>query len=150
MARITGCRQHVNWIVSERCNVMVTYEFSFALKPDDKHSRFWREQHSCNNPRTSPSTTHSAVEASWSGQGFHWDIAPTCTSTGNVLWRCFMVVSRCCPRLVKLYAAVLNHSFVIMDDNACAHRDAIVDDFLESEGISWIEWPAYSLELNPI
>ncbi|GBL78932.1 hypothetical protein AVEN_48904-1 [Araneus ventricosus] len=37
-----------------------------------------------------------------------------------------------------------------MDDNARPHRAAIVDDFLESEGISRMEWPAYSLDLNPI
>ncbi|GBN31321.1 hypothetical protein AVEN_28091-1 [Araneus ventricosus] len=37
-----------------------------------------------------------------------------------------------------------------MDDNASPHRAAIVDDFLESEGIDCMEWPAYSPDLHPI
>ncbi|GBL80412.1 hypothetical protein AVEN_92309-1 [Araneus ventricosus] len=37
-----------------------------------------------------------------------------------------------------------------MDDNARPHRAAIVDNFLECEGIQRMEWPAYSPDLNPI
>ncbi|GBM89415.1 hypothetical protein AVEN_187179-1 [Araneus ventricosus] len=37
-----------------------------------------------------------------------------------------------------------------MDDNAHPHRAAIVDDFLESDWIERMEWPAYSPDLNPI
>ncbi|GFX10987.1 transposable element Tcb2 transposase [Trichonephila clavipes] len=37
-----------------------------------------------------------------------------------------------------------------MDDNARPHRDDIVDDHLESDGIARMAWPAYSPDLNPI
>ncbi|GFU97592.1 transposable element Tc3 transposase [Trichonephila clavipes] len=37
-----------------------------------------------------------------------------------------------------------------MDDNAHSHRADIVDDYLDSEGIARLAWPAYSLDLNPI
>ncbi|GFU68457.1 transposable element Tcb1 transposase [Trichonephila clavipes] len=37
-----------------------------------------------------------------------------------------------------------------MDDNALPHRADIVDDYLESEGIVCMAWPAYSPNLNPI
>ncbi|GBM11007.1 hypothetical protein AVEN_1340-1 [Araneus ventricosus] len=37
-----------------------------------------------------------------------------------------------------------------MDDNARPHRVTIADDFLESEGIVRMEWPAYSPDLNPV
>ena len=52
--------------------------------------------------------------------------------------------------IVKLYAAAVGPSFVLMGDNARPHRAAIVDDFLESEGIARMEWPAFSPDLNPI
>ncbi|GBN11730.1 hypothetical protein AVEN_98779-1 [Araneus ventricosus] len=81
-ARLKWCRQHVNWTVSDWGNVMFTDESRFALQPDDKRVRVWREQGIRNRPEN---ITHSAVEASWSGQGFRWDIAPTGTSTGEVL-----------------------------------------------------------------
>ncbi|GFW65313.1 transposable element Tc3 transposase [Trichonephila clavipes] len=37
-----------------------------------------------------------------------------------------------------------------MDDNARPHRANIVDECLESEDITRMDWPAYSTDLNPI
>ncbi|GFT06800.1 transposable element Tcb2 transposase [Trichonephila clavipes] len=37
-----------------------------------------------------------------------------------------------------------------MDDNARPHRTLGVEELLESEGITRRDWPAYSLDLNPI
>ena len=50
----------------------------------------------------------------------------------------------------RLYAAAVGPTFVLMNDNARPHRSAIVDDYLESEGIAHMVLPAYSLDLNPI
>ncbi|KFM57939.1 Transposable element Tcb2 transposase, partial [Stegodyphus mimosarum] len=52
--------------------------------------------------------------------------------------------------IVRLYAAAVGPTFVLMDDNARPHRGDIVDDYLESEGIARMAWPAYSPDLNPI
>ena len=52
--------------------------------------------------------------------------------------------------IVRLYAAAVGTTFVLMDDNLHPHRAAIVDDYLESEGIVHMAWPAYSPNLNPI
>ncbi|GFW64780.1 transposable element Tcb1 transposase [Trichonephila clavipes] len=52
--------------------------------------------------------------------------------------------------IVRLYAAAVGPTFVLMDDNAPPHRADIVDDYLESEGIARMSWPAYSPDLNPI
>ncbi|GFS93083.1 transposable element Tcb1 transposase [Trichonephila clavipes] len=52
--------------------------------------------------------------------------------------------------IVRLYAAAVGPTFVLMDDNACPHTAIIVDDYLESEGIARMAWPAYSSDLNPI
>ena len=35
-----------------------------------------------------------------------------------------------------------------MEDNTHPYRAVIVDDFLESERIACMEWPAYSLDIN--
>ncbi|GFX50030.1 transposable element Tcb1 transposase [Trichonephila clavipes] len=37
-----------------------------------------------------------------------------------------------------------------MDDNARPHHANIVDECLQSEDITRMDWPAYSLDLNPI
>ncbi|GFS89520.1 transposable element Tcb1 transposase [Trichonephila clavipes] len=52
--------------------------------------------------------------------------------------------------IVRLYAAAVGPTFVLMDDNARPHRADIVDDYLESEGIARMTWSAYSPDLNPI
>ncbi|GFT89703.1 transposable element Tcb1 transposase [Trichonephila clavipes] len=40
--------------------------------------------------------------------------------------------------------------FLFMDDRARPHRANIVDECLQSENITRIDWPAYSPDLNPI
>ncbi|GFU80785.1 transposable element Tcb1 transposase [Trichonephila clavipes] len=40
--------------------------------------------------------------------------------------------------------------FLFMDDNARPHRANIVDECLQSEDITHMDWPAYSPDLNPI
>ncbi|GFX03338.1 transposable element Tcb1 transposase [Trichonephila clavipes] len=50
--------------------------------------------------------------------------------------------------IVRLYTAAAGPTFVLMDDNARPHRADIIDDYLESEGIAHMAWPAYSLDLN--
>ncbi|GFU72479.1 transposable element Tc3 transposase [Trichonephila clavipes] len=40
--------------------------------------------------------------------------------------------------------------FLFMDDNARPHRENIVDECLQLEDITCMDWPAYSPDLNPI
>ncbi|GFX16944.1 transposable element Tcb2 transposase [Trichonephila clavipes] len=40
--------------------------------------------------------------------------------------------------------------FLFMNDNARPHCAHIVDECLQSEDITRMDWPAYSLDLNPI
>ncbi|GFT32809.1 transposable element Tcb1 transposase [Trichonephila clavipes] len=51
---------------------------------------------------------------------------------------------------VRLFRGAMGAEFLFMDDNARPHRANIVDECLQSEDISRIHWPAYSLDLNPI
>ena len=48
------------------------------------------------------------------------------------------------------YAAAIGQGFILMDDNAPAHRARVVTRYLEEEGIERMEWPARSPDLNPI
>ncbi|GFW19535.1 transposable element Tcb1 transposase [Trichonephila clavipes] len=52
--------------------------------------------------------------------------------------------------IVRLYAAAVGPTFVLIDDNAHPHRADIVDDYLASERIARMAWRAYSPDLNPI
>ncbi|GFT75909.1 transposable element Tcb2 transposase [Trichonephila clavipes] len=51
---------------------------------------------------------------------------------------------------VRLFRGVIGPDFIFMDDNARPHRTLAVDDLLESEDITRMDWPTYSPDLNPI
>ncbi|GFY28018.1 transposable element Tcb2 transposase [Trichonephila clavipes] len=52
--------------------------------------------------------------------------------------------------IVVPYAAAIRDDFILMDDNCRPHRANLVEDFLFEEGIVRMEWPACSLDMNPI
>ncbi|GFU63803.1 transposable element Tcb1 transposase [Trichonephila clavipes] len=51
---------------------------------------------------------------------------------------------------VLLFRGVMGAEFLFMDDNARPQRANIVDECLQSEDITRMDWPAYSPDLNPI
>ncbi|GFX35690.1 DDE_3 domain-containing protein [Trichonephila clavipes] len=51
---------------------------------------------------------------------------------------------------VSLFWAAMGAEFLFMDDNARSHRANIVDEYLQSEDITRMDWPASSPDLNPI
>ncbi|GFT48367.1 cubilin [Trichonephila clavipes] len=51
---------------------------------------------------------------------------------------------------VRLFRGAMGAEFLFMDDNARPHCANIVDECLQSEDITRIDWPAYSPDMNPI
>ncbi|GBN58951.1 hypothetical protein AVEN_240748-1 [Araneus ventricosus] len=51
---------------------------------------------------------------------------------------------------VRLFRGAVGPEFILMDDNVRPHRALLVDEFLESEDIHQMNWPARSPDLNPI
>ncbi|GFT38415.1 transposable element Tc3 transposase [Trichonephila clavipes] len=51
---------------------------------------------------------------------------------------------------VRLFQDAMGAEFLFMDDNARPHRANIVDECLQSEDITRMDWPAYSPDLNAI
>ncbi|GFU02288.1 transposable element Tcb1 transposase [Trichonephila clavipes] len=51
---------------------------------------------------------------------------------------------------VRLFRGAMGAEFLFMDDNARPHRATIVDECLQSEDTTRMDWPAYSPDLNLI
>ncbi|GFX83825.1 transposable element Tcb1 transposase [Trichonephila clavipes] len=51
---------------------------------------------------------------------------------------------------VRLFRGAMGAEFLFMDDKARPHHANIVDECLQSEDITRMDWPAYSPDLNPI
>ncbi|KFM68362.1 Transposable element Tc3 transposase, partial [Stegodyphus mimosarum] len=129
---------------------MFTDESRFVLEPDDKRIRIWREQRTRNQSQNI--TEHHAFRGGstmvWAGisLGYRTDL--------HIFKRGSLTAVRyrdeVLEHIVRLYSAAVGLTFVLMDHNARPHRADIVDDYLESEGIARMAWPAYSPDLNGI
>ncbi|GFT24921.1 transposable element Tcb1 transposase [Trichonephila clavipes] len=129
---------------------MFTDESRFALEPDDKRIRIRHKQGTRNQHQNI--TEHHAFQGGsimlWAGisLGYHTDL--------HIFKRGSVTAVRyrddVLEPIVRLYAAAVGPTIVLMDDNARPHRADIVDDYMESEGIARMAWPAYSPDLNPI
>ncbi|GFU53486.1 transposable element Tcb2 transposase [Trichonephila clavipes] len=51
---------------------------------------------------------------------------------------------------VRLFGGAISPDFIFMDDKVRSHRTLSVEELLESEDITRMDWPAYSPDLNPI
>ncbi|GFU35805.1 transposable element Tcb1 transposase [Trichonephila clavipes] len=51
---------------------------------------------------------------------------------------------------VRLFRVAMDAEFLFMDDNARLHHANIVDECLQSDDISRMDWPAYSPDMNPL
>ncbi|GFX87551.1 transposable element Tcb2 transposase [Trichonephila clavipes] len=49
---------------------------------------------------------------------------------------------------VRLFRGAIEPDFIFMDDNARPHRALAVEEQLESEDITRMDWPAYFPDLN--
>ncbi|KFM62858.1 Transposable element Tc3 transposase, partial [Stegodyphus mimosarum] len=51
---------------------------------------------------------------------------------------------------VCLFRGAIGPDLIFMDDNARPHRTLSVEELLESENVTRMDWPAYYPDLNPI
>ncbi|GFV72363.1 transposable element Tcb1 transposase [Trichonephila clavipes] len=63
------------------------------------------------------------------------------TMTGHIYWDVIL------EQHVRLFQGAMGAEFLFMDDNARPHRANIVDECLQSEDITRMDWPAYSPDL---
>ncbi|GFX66949.1 transposable element Tcb2 transposase [Trichonephila clavipes] len=149
-ARLQWCREHHNWTEQEWACVLFSDESRFSLSSDCTRQLIWRESGTAYRPENIR----------------EMDRYPTCSI---MVWASFMINDR--TRLpvfanrtmtgqryidevllphVRLFRGAAGDKFVFMDDNASCHRTLAVQDYLDSEGIQQLVWPARSPDLNPI
>ncbi|GFT44786.1 transposable element Tcb1 transposase [Trichonephila clavipes] len=102
---------------------MITNESRFALEPDDNRIRIWRKQGTRNQPQNI--TEHHAFRGGsimvWAGVslGYRTDLHIFKRGSVTTVWYPYEVLKP----IVRLYAAAVGPTFVLMDDNARPHRD---------------------------
>ncbi|GFX35211.1 transposable element Tcb2 transposase [Trichonephila clavipes] len=149
-ARRRWAAEHRDWEQHDWSQVLFTDESRFSLECDTRRVLVWRDRGTQNNPAfvRERSQYRRAGWMVWGGIsiGGRTDlhIIRNGTFTGQ------RYADKILQPHVIPYAGAIGDSFVFQDDNARPHRTRLVENMLDAETIQRMEWPACSLDLNPI
>ncbi|GFV65432.1 transposable element Tcb2 transposase [Trichonephila clavipes] len=148
--RSLWCREHRNWRDNEWGRVLFTDESRFSLSSDSHRILIWRERGSRNHP------SNIIERDRYGGRGvLVWGGIMLGSRTDLHIFDAGSVNgTRYCNEIllpyVRLFRGAMGLQFLFMDDNAPCHRTVAAEQLLESEDIERRDWPARSLDFNPI
>ncbi|GFW31468.1 transposable element Tcb1 transposase [Trichonephila clavipes] len=147
--RLTWSREHALRTPQRWSCVMFSDESRFSLQSDSRRTLIWRA------PDTRYHQENTIERHIYGGAGWlvwggiilgsRTDLhAQSVTMTGHIYRDVIL------EQHVRLFRDAMGAEFLFMDDNTRPHRANNVDEFLQLEGITRMDWPAYSPVLNPI
>ncbi|GFT16392.1 transposable element Tcb1 transposase [Trichonephila clavipes] len=147
--RLTWSREHALWTPQQWSCVMFSDESRFSLQSDSRRTLIWRAP-GIRYHQENTTERHRYGGAGWLvwGEiilGSRTDLhVQSVTMTGHIYRDVIL------EQHVSLFRGAMRAEFLFMDDNARPHRANNVDECLQSEDITRMDWPAYSPDLNPI
>ncbi|GFX84373.1 transposable element Tcb2 transposase [Trichonephila clavipes] len=144
-------REHKNWTTDQWSRVLFTDESRFSTRSYSQRFLIWREIGTRFYPRNIKEERHRYGDPGvlvWGG------IMLNGRTELHIFDRGSLTGDRYCEEVllshVRLFRGAIGPDFIFMDDNARPHRTLAVEELLESEDITRMDWPAYSPDLNPI
>ncbi|GBL83507.1 hypothetical protein AVEN_53740-1 [Araneus ventricosus] len=130
--------------------ILFTDESRFSLNTDSRRTFIWREP----GTRYIPSNAHKIDHYGRGGLMVWLGIMLDGRTPLHVFEGGTVTGVRCKDEIlepyVRLFRGAVGPEFILMDDNARPHRALLVNEFLESEDIRRMDWPARFPEHNPI
>ncbi|GFT48575.1 transposable element Tcb1 transposase [Trichonephila clavipes] len=146
--RLTWSREHALWIPQQWFCVMFSDESRFSFQSDSRRTLIWRAPGTRYHQENTIERHLTVVQDGSFGRstlGSRTDLhVQSVTMTGHIYRDDIL------EQHVHLFRGAMGAEFLFMDDNARPHRANIVDECLQSEDITRMDWPEYSLDLNPI
>ncbi|GFV60085.1 transposable element Tcb2 transposase [Trichonephila clavipes] len=147
--RLTWRREHALWARQQWSCVRFFDESRFSLHSDSRRTLIWRA------PGTRYYQENIIERHRYCGAGglvyggiilgSRTDLhVQSVTMTGHIYRDVIL------EQHVRLFWGTMGGEFLFMDDNAHPHRANIVDECLQSEDITRMDWPACSPDLNSI
>ncbi|GFT83925.1 transposable element Tcb2 transposase [Trichonephila clavipes] len=147
--RLTWSREHALWTPQQWACGMFSDESRFSLQSNSRRTLIWRAPGTCYHQQKTIER-HRYCGAGWLVWGgiilgSRTDLhVQSVTMTGHIYRDVIL------EQHVPLLRGAMGAEFLFMDDNARLHRANIVEECLQSEDITRMDWPAYSPDLNPI
>ncbi|GFX05042.1 transposable element Tc1 transposase [Trichonephila clavipes] len=148
--RLQWCREHKNWTSDQWRRVLFTDESRFSTRSDSQRVLIWREI------GTRFYTSNIKERHHYGGPGvLVWGgIMLNGRTELHIFDRGSVIGDRYCEEIllphVRLFRGAIGPDFIFMEDNARPHQTLAVEELLEREDITRMDWPAYSPDLNPI
>ncbi|GFW96807.1 transposable element Tcb2 transposase [Trichonephila clavipes] len=148
--RLQWCCEHHNWTEQDWVCVLFSDESRFSLSSDCRCQLIWHESGTANRPENIQEKDRypTCSIMVWAGIMINGRTRLHVVANGT------MTVQRYIDEVllphVRLFRGSVGDKFVFMDDNAICHRTLAVQDYLDSECIQRLVWPARSPVLNPI
>ncbi|GFX92760.1 transposable element Tcb1 transposase [Trichonephila clavipes] len=146
---LTWSREHALWTPQQWSCVMFFDESRFSLQSDSCWTLIWRA------PGTRYHQANTIERHRYGGAG--WLVwggiilgSRTDLHVQSVTMTRHIYEDVILEQHVRLFRGSMGADFLFMDANARPHLANIVDECLQSEDITRIDWPAYSLDLNTI
>ncbi|GBO11441.1 hypothetical protein AVEN_1649-1 [Araneus ventricosus] len=147
--RLARSREHALWTPQQWSCVKFSDESRFSLQSDSRRTFIWRA------PGTRYHQENTTERHCYSGAG--WPVregiilgSRTDLHVQSVTMTGYIYRDVILEQHVRLFRGAMGAEFLFMDDNARPHSANIVDECLQSEDITHMDWPAYSPDLNPI
>ncbi|GFW99368.1 transposable element Tcb1 transposase [Trichonephila clavipes] len=147
--RLTWSREHALWTPQQWSCVMFSDESRFSLQSDFRWTLIWKA------PGTRYHQENTIERHRYGGAGWlvwggiilgsRTDLHVQSVTMIGHIYRDIILEQH-----VRLFRGAMGAEFLFMDDNARPHRANIVDECLQLEDITRMDWPAYSPDLNPI
>ncbi|GFW89741.1 transposable element Tcb1 transposase [Trichonephila clavipes] len=147
--RLTWSREHALWTPQQWSRVMFSDESRFSLQSVSRRTLIWRAPGTRYHQKNTIERRRygGARWLVWEGiiLGSRTDLhVQSVTMTGHIYRDVIL------EQHVRLFRGAMGAEFLFMDDSARPHRANIVDECLQSEDITHMDWPTYSPDLNTI
>lgn len=148
--RLRFAQNHIHWTVEDWKNVLFSDETRISLSSPDGRERVWRRRHerfaqACFSHRV-PFGGGSVMF--WGG--IQYDARTELVVVPRPALTAQRYVEDILEEHVVPFAPFIGENFKLMHDNARPHSAVAVHDYLMEVGISSIDWPPMSPDLNPI
>lgn len=146
--RVKWCKNHLEWTDEDWRKVLFSDESLFQLR-DNRKKRVWKlleeEFHSSHYIGTVKHEVKINVWGCFSYDG----VGTLYLVDGNMDAKQYVKILRTkmFPCADELFP---DGEFIFQQDNDPKHTSNTAYDFLDSKGIDYMDWPAYSPDLNPI
>lgn len=149
-ARLQFARLHSAWTVADWRQVLFTDESRFSLQGPDGRQRVWRRD------GTRYQQPHFVRRSNFFGGsvmvwgGIQYDAKTELHICGRPSVTAAIYIRDILLDYVVPFAPFVGDGFLLQQDNARPHVARETRAFLEEAGITTLEWPACSPDLNPI